>query len=55
MPPEMLIACRLSKEGFGTPQQILEMDTDIVMAALEYSTFRQEFESTYEILNRPTK
>ena len=52
MDSAMLTAVRLAKEGFGTPEQILEMRTDIVLAALDYSEFTAAYESKFQELNR---
>jgi hypothetical protein len=55
MESEMLIALRLSKDGFGTPQQILEMRSDIVLSALEYTAFLGDYEDTMIELNKDQK
>lgn len=55
MPSEMLIALRLAKDGLGTPQQILEMPSDIVLSALEYLTFLNDYEETMIELNKDQK
>lgn len=55
MPSEMLIALRLAKDGFGTPQQILEMPSDIVLSALEYLGFISDYEDTMIELNKDRK
>lgn len=52
MDSELLISLRLAKEGFGTPEQILEMRSDIVLAALEYSGFAADYEETMIEMNR---
>lgn len=52
MPPELIIPVRLSKEGFGTPQQISEMPTDLVMATVRFSDFLRDYESTYREMNK---
>jgi hypothetical protein len=55
MDEAMIVSLRLSKEGFGSPEAILNMPTDIVLAALEYSGFIADYESTYTELNKPKK
>ena len=55
MDPARLICLRLAKEGFGTPEQIEGMRTDIVLDALQYSTFIADYESTCFELNKETK
>ena len=50
-----LAALKLSKEGFGTPDQILNMDADLVLSALEYSNFLGDYETTAAELNKKTK
>jgi hypothetical protein len=52
MDPALLTAIRLSREGFGTPQEILHMPADVVLAALEFVTFQDEYEATVRELNR---
>lgn len=52
MPEEMLIALRLSKEGFGRPDEILNMRTDVVIAAMEYSEFLATYQRTHYELNK---
>lgn len=52
MDTAMLVALRLSKEGFGTPEEILAMPTDIVLAALEYSGFASDYEETMMEINK---
>lgn len=51
----MLIALRLAKEGFGTPTQILDMPSDVVLSALEYLTFLGDYEDTMIELNKDQK
>ncbi len=55
MDAAVFASLRLAKEGFGTPEQIMEMGTDTVLAALEYSTFLGDYEETMIELNRETK
>jgi hypothetical protein len=52
MESDLFIALRLAKEGFGSPESILAMPVDVVLAALEYSTFLAEYEETAMELNR---
>lgn len=47
----MLIALKLAKEGYGTPDQVLAMRSDIVVAAVEYETFLNEYDRTIKVLN----
>ena len=47
----MLTALFLSKQGFGTPVQILEMPTDVVLAASQYASFLNDYQTTYTALN----
>lgn len=49
----MVVALRLSKEGFGRPDEILDMATDVVLAALDYSVFIGDYEQTASVLNQP--
>lgn len=52
MSPELLIPIRLSKEGYGTPDQIRQMPTDLVMATVRFSGFLADYEATYIELNK---
>lgn len=52
MDPALLVALRLSKDGYGTPEQILRMPVGIVLAAIEYSTFLVDYENTVIAMNR---
>jgi hypothetical protein len=53
MPEETLVALRLSKEGFGRPDEILAMPVDLVIDALTYSQFLVEYSETHYALNKP--
>jgi hypothetical protein len=55
MDEAQLVALRLSKEGFGSPVDVLAMPTDIVLAALDYSGFISDYEQTSHSLNSPSK
>ncbi len=48
----LLIALRLAKEGFGSPEDILEMRTDTVLAALEYCEFLVDYEITQSEISK---
>lgn len=52
MPFDLMTAFRLSKEGMGTPTEILAMPTDIVLAAAEFSGFVADYRDTVEELNK---
>ena len=54
MDPARLVAFRLSEHGFGTPVQVLSMPVDIVLDALNYSTFKVDYERAYTELNKPS-
>lgn len=47
------MALRLSKEGFGTLEEILSMPADLVLAAWEYVGFLGDYEETAMEINRP--
>ncbi len=51
----LLIPIRLSKEGYGTPQQIADMRADYVLGALHYSAFLSDYEETYSHINKSEK
>lgn len=54
MDQALLIPVRLAKEGYGgTPEQIANMRTDFVLAALAYSDFQASYEETVTQLNKP--
>ncbi len=48
-----LVSLRLAKEGYGTPTDILQMPTDIVLSALDYVSFIGDYEQTSHCLNTP--
>lgn len=52
MDPALLIAARLSKEGFGTVDQILASRTRSVLAMLNYSTVLADAQETAGELNK---
>jgi hypothetical protein len=52
MDTALLTAVRLSKAGFGTPEQILHMPVDVVLAAVEFQNFQDDYESTVRELNK---
>ncbi len=56
MGDELLIPVRLSHEGFGgTPQQIADMPTAYVLAAVDFLRFKADYTSTVTALNKDTK
>lgn len=55
MNPALLIAIRLSKEGFGTTLEILRTPVDIVLAQLEFCNFQRDYDDAVVDLNRQTK
>lgn len=50
-----MVALRLAKEGFGRPDQILEMPADLVLEALEYSGFLGDYQDAMTNLNKDAK
>lgn len=52
MPTALLIAVRLSKEGFGPPDQIKKSPSRTVLAMLTYSNFLADMQETSAELNR---
>ena len=52
MDEAVFVACRLSKEGFGTVNELLEMAADLVIDMIHFTKYRSEFEETYAALNR---
>jgi hypothetical protein len=55
MDEAVVVALRLAKEGFGDLEAILAMPADLVLDALEYSTFLATYQETHMELNRPQK
>jgi len=53
MDTALLTALKLSKAGFGTAVQILDMPVDIVLGALNYNSFVADYEAAYYKLNKP--
>lgn len=49
------MALKLSKEGFGRPDEILSMPCDLVLAALEYSSFLMKYQDAFYELNKDGK
>jgi precorrin isomerase len=52
MDTALLTAVRLAREGYGSPDAILAMPTDLVMAMVEHSVFHSEYEATMIELNK---
>ena len=50
-----MIALKLSKEGYGNPEEILKMRTDLVMMAVDYEKFLQDYERSFIELNKESK
>ena len=44
---------RLSKAGYGMPQEILAAPLDIVMGMIAYEQFLPEYEERFIELNKP--
>lgn len=55
MDTALLMAIRLSKEGFGSPQSILQTPTRIVLAMFHYSNTMSDAQETASEMNRETK
>jgi hypothetical protein len=51
MPFELITSLRLSKDGYGTPKEVLEMPTELVLAALDYSCFLIDYQDALNKLN----
>lgn len=52
MDTALLMAVRLSKEGYGSPQQILESPVRHVIAMLTYSNALSDAQETASEINR---
>lgn len=50
----MAVALRLAKSGWcgGNPEEVLKLRADLVMAAVQYESFRIDYEKTYYELNK---
>ena len=51
----MTVALRLASRGYcgGDPEKVLEMRADLIIAALQYESFKGEYESAFMALNAP--
>ena len=47
-----MVALKLSKAGYGRPEEIMAMRADIVKLALEYEAFVRDYEAAFLELNR---
>lgn len=54
METSLLIAVRLSREGYGDPQTLLQTRSDIVLACLQHSEFTADYERAFAALNKET-
>lgn len=50
-----MIALHLAKQGFGTIEGILEMRTDLVLDAAEFTRFLGDYEESAIELNKSRK
>lgn len=50
----MMVALRLAKAGYagGDPERVLKMRADLVLAALQYESFINDYERAYVEINR---
>jgi hypothetical protein len=48
----MLVALKLAKAGYGTPQQVLAMPLDQVIAMIAYENFLPQFEEAFYEMNK---
>ncbi len=49
-----VVALRLAKEGYGSVESILAAPVDLVLDALEYTGFLDDYRETHLQLNRET-
>lgn len=47
-----LIALRLSRDGYGRADEILAMDSDLAMDALNHSRFVYDYEAAYREMHK---
>jgi hypothetical protein len=55
MDEAVMVALRLSKAGYGRPDEVLDMNCDLVLAAIEYEKFIVDFQSESIEINRVIK
>ena len=48
----LLTVIKLSKSGYGSIREILEMPTEVVLSVIEYENFLPRYESTVVEMNR---
>jgi hypothetical protein len=48
----LIVAIKLSKAGYGKPQDILDMPFDIVVAIIAYENFLPQFEERFMEINK---
>ena len=49
------MALRLSRAGYGTPEEVLATRSDIVILAIEYERFLNDYEAAVIELNKESK
>ena len=47
-----MIAIKLAKQGYGSPNEILNWDTMDVIVMLEYEKFLQDYDQEFQVLNK---
>jgi hypothetical protein len=49
------VALRLARAGYGggDPEKVLQMRADTVVMAIQYETFRAEYEAAFMEINKP--
>jgi hypothetical protein len=49
---ELLVAIKLSKAGYGRPQEILDMPLNVVLGIVQYERFIPEYEEAFIEMNK---
>ena len=47
-----MIGLRLAKAGYGTPMGILSWPSEVVLSALEYEKFTNDYEAAFVEINK---
>ena len=50
-----MLAIKLSKAGYGTAEQILAMEAEIVIYMIEYESFTSDYQRAFTEINRESK
>jgi|HubBroStandDraft_3_1064219.scaffolds.fasta_scaffold127398_3 hypothetical protein len=51
----MLFALRLAKAGYGKPDEILDMNLETVLAAIDYESFLVDYQDAFMAMREDEK